>query len=181
VISFDREDLDVKGTIVICLQEVVESKAGRPGWMKVLEDAGLPKNSAFQTNAVVPDEDVLKLISSTATVLGITKQAAMDAFGEHWGKTYAPSMYGIYYDKYTNAHDFLLHMDEVHVAMTKFAGASPPHFTFKEVAPTEIVMNYSSPRGLVALMPSLIKGVGAYYKQKVTVRPAGNDMHITFG
>jgi hypothetical protein len=41
-------------------------------------------------------------------------------------------------------------------------------------------MHYSSPRGLVALMPGLIHGVAKFYKEKVSVRVDGNAVHISF-
>ena len=41
-------------------------------------------------------------------------------------------------------------------------------------------MHYSSPRGLVALMPGLIHGVAKFYREKVGVRVEGSAVHITF-
>lgn len=41
-------------------------------------------------------------------------------------------------------------------------------------------MHYESFRGLVALMPGLIRGVGKYYKENLTVTVVGNAVHVQF-
>lgn len=41
-------------------------------------------------------------------------------------------------------------------------------------------MHYESGRGLVALMPELIRGVGKYYKEDLTVSAVGNAVRVHF-
>ena len=41
-------------------------------------------------------------------------------------------------------------------------------------------MHYESDRGLVILMPGLIRGVGKYYKERLTARVVGNAVHVQF-
>jgi hypothetical protein len=41
-------------------------------------------------------------------------------------------------------------------------------------------MHYDSPRGLVALMPGLIRGVARYYRETLSVKVKANEVHITF-
>jgi Haem-NO-binding len=171
----------VKGTIVKCLEELVKSKPGGPeAWKAILTKAGLPASSLFTSTGVVPDAEVLKLVGATAEVLKVSAQAAMDAFGDHWSTTYAPKIYGVYFEKAKNTRELLLSMDTVHTVMTKTAGATPPHFTYEDKGPKDLIMHYSSPRGLVALMPGLIAGVAKYYGEKVQVRTVGNALHIHF-
>ena len=43
-----------------------------------------------------------------------------------------------------------------------------------------LIMRYESARGLVQLMPGLIRGVGKYYKQSLKVSLTGNDIHVDF-
>jgi hypothetical protein len=175
-----RKGTIMKGTIVKCLEELVKTKFGEDKWKAILAKAGMDSHAVFMVTAVVPDGDVLKLVGATAEVLGIPPQAAMDAFGEYWSLTYAPKMYSVYFDKAKSAREFLLNMDKVHITITKTAGATPPHFTYEDKGPKELVMHYQSPRGLVALMPGLIQGVAKYYKEKVVVKLSGNALHITF-
>jgi hypothetical protein len=172
----------VKGTIVRCLQELVEKKGGgREAWAATLKSAGLSPTHQFSTMDDIDDALVLKVIGAAAGVLKITQQQAIDAFGEHWSLTYAPSIYGVYFDKCNNARDFLLSLAAIHVRMTaSMANASPPKFTYDDSAPDAVTMTYSSKRGLVALMPGLVRGVGKYYKEQVEVSVSGQNVKIRF-
>jgi hypothetical protein len=170
----------VKGTIVKCLEELVRTKHGDDRWKAILQKAGMSPTTMFVTTAVVPDGDVTKLLAATAAVLCITLEQAMDAFGDFWSTTYAPSIYGTYFKKAKGAKDFLLNLDHIHVAMTKAAGAAPPRFRYEWRGEKTLVMHYDSPRGMVALMPGLIRGVGRHFREAVTVSVKGNEVHVTF-
>jgi hypothetical protein len=170
----------MKGTIVKCLEELVRTKHGDERWRAILARSGMSPTTLFFTMSVVPDGDVVALLGSTANVLGITLEAAMDAFGDYWSTTYAPSIYGAYFKKAKGAKEFLLNLDHIHVAMTKTAGASPPRFRYEWRGERLLVMHYDSPRGLVALMPGLIRGVGRYFNERLTVSVKANEVHVVF-
>lgn len=172
----------MKGTIVKCLEDMVKAKAGPEKWKAILEKAGHSPVRMFTTIEAVPDGEVTKLIGAAAEVLRLTAQQAMDAFGDYWSTTYAPGIYAVYFQRAKSAKAFLLSLDGIHTSMTKsMKDAAPPHFRYEDPGPRELIMHYSSPRGLVALMPGLIQGVGRYYKEKVSVSRVGNSLHITFG
>jgi hypothetical protein len=170
----------VKGTIVKCLEEMVKTKHGDSAWTTVLERCGMARSTFFATTAVVPDGDVLRLLEATAAVTGTNLSQAMDAFGDFWSTTYAPSIYGAYFKKAKTAKDLILNLDHIHVAMTKTAGASPPRFRYEWRGDRVLVMHYDSPRGMVALMPGLIRGVGRYFRENLTATVKGNEVHVTF-
>jgi hypothetical protein len=170
----------MKGTIVKCLEEAIKTKHGDAKWKDILVASGMGATTFFVTTSVVPDEDVLKLLRATASVLGITLEEAMDVFGDFWSTTYAPSIYGAYYKKAKTAREFLLNLDHVHVAMTKTAGASPPRFRYEWRKSNHLVMHYDSPRGMVALMPGLIRGVGRYFRENLTVTVSANEVNVVF-
>ncbi len=170
----------MKGTIVKCLEEAIKTKYSDDKWKAILVASGMPPTAFFVTTSVIPDEDVVKLLKSTATVLGVSLDDAMDMFGDFWSTTYAPSIYGAYYKKAKSAREFLLNLDHVHVVMTKSAGASPPRFRYEWRKDNHLVMHYDSPRGLVALMPGLIRGVGRYFRETLTVSVTANEVHILF-
>jgi hypothetical protein len=169
----------MKGTIVKCLEEAV-SKHGPDKWKATLAKAGIP-NAAFGTLDDVEDKLVLDLVHAAASVLGIPVASAMEAFGEHWSVTYAPSIYGVYFDKAKSARELLLNLAAIHVRMTaNMKNASPPQFTYDDSAPDTLVMRYSSKRGMVALMPGLVRGVGKYYKEQLDVAVDGNNVTVKF-
>ena len=65
--------------------------------------------------------------------------------------------------------------------MTKtMASAHPPRFRYEWQGDKHLIMHYQSQRGLVALMPGLIRGLGKYYKDNPSVSLNGNDVHVQF-
>jgi hypothetical protein len=58
--------------------------------------------------------------------------------------------------------------------------ARPPRFRYEWMGDKFLIMHYDSFRGLVALLPALIRGVGKYYKENLTVTVVGNAVHVQF-
>ena len=126
----------MKGTIVKCLEEVVQKLGGDAAWKKTLTAAGQDAARVFITTEDVPDADVVAMIGHAAETLGVSTQAAMDAFGEHWSTEYAPRLYKVYFDRASNVREFLLNMAKVHETVTRrMANARPPVFTYDDSAP----------------------------------------------
>ena len=59
-------------------------------------------------------------------------------------------------------------------------GAAPPRFHYHWLGDDTLVMTYESKRGLAALMPSLIRGVGQYYGETLEVERNGDELTIQF-
>lgn len=170
----------MKGTIVKCLEELVRKNHGDEKWKLILE-RGNQKGNLFMASADVPDADAIALIQATAGVLGVSQEEAFEAFGNYWSTTYAPNLYPIYFQKAKTAREFLLGMHGVHETVTRtIKDAHPPKFEYDTSDPNKLVMHYTSPRNLVALMPGLIRGVAKYYNERVNVRVAGNTITIDF-
>jgi heme-NO-binding protein len=70
----------MKGTIVRCLEELIRTKHGDDQWKAILVESGMAPTTLFFTTAVVPDDDVVRLLAATATVLGIT----LKRFSQTW-------------------------------------------------------------------------------------------------
>ncbi len=105
----------------------------------------------------------------------------MEAFGESWSTVYAPRIYAAYYQKAKSARELLLNLDHIHTVMTKsMAGAMPPHFKYEWKGDKLLLMHYESKRGMVALMPGLVRGIGKYYKEQLNVTIAGNTVKVQF-
>jgi hypothetical protein len=172
----------MKGTIVTCLQALVELKFGKPGWQKVLVEAGMPATTVLMPTADVPDPSVLKLLAATCKVGGLTKEAAFDAFGDYWVNEDAGRMYSQFFKEKRNAKEFLAGMGQVHDVMTKsMPNAHPPKFRFEDKGPKMLVMEYSSSRNLADLLPGLIKGVARKYGERVSIKRQGaNRFELTF-
>ncbi len=161
----------MKGVIVNCLAELVETKFGVDKWKEALEKAGLPRESTFLVTQDVNDAAVIRVLDSLCKVLNISLQQAADAFGDYWVNVYAPKLYAPYYKDVNSAKEFLLKMDDVHRISTKnIPNAHPPRFDYEWKDDKTLIMTYMSHRNLIDIMIGLIKGVGKYFKEDLQVK-----------
>lgn len=163
----------MKGTIVVCLKELVEKKFGKATWTQALAEAGVPEQ-VFLAPSDVPDANVMKILGALASVTHTPAQGLMDAFGDHWANEYAPRVYAVYFRQHDTAMKFLLSMDTLHATVTKtIPNAHPPRFTYEKTGPKSFVMAYASQRGLGAMVPGLVRGVARHYGERCAVKELG--------
>lgn len=171
----------MKGTIVKCIEELVSGKFGVSKWKESLKKAGLPETKTYSTLDDVPDSEVMALIKSASEVSALPMSQVMSAFGEYWSTVYGPRIYKSFFDSAKSTRELLLKLDDIHVGMTRtMKSARPPRFTYEWHGEKHLVMHYKSDRGLAALMPGLVSGLGKYYKDCPSVRLSGGDVHIMF-
>lgn len=166
----------MKGTIARCLAEMVTEKFGKDKWESALEKAGLKRDTRFMSQEDIDDTIIIKIVEAVCKTLDVSWVQAADAFGDYWSTVYAPKIYKPFYDSAGSAREFLLKMDQLHVAMTKnMPGAHPPRFEFEWQDDKTLIMKYISPRGLIDFVVSLAKGIGHYYKTNLKVTKRNND------
>jgi hypothetical protein len=166
----------MKGTIVLCLEQLVCSKFGQESWQKIRTESGVPATKMFLPFEDVDDATVMKLIQALCATLHLSFSQAADAFGEYWVMTYSQEMYGQHYRKYKTAREFLLVLDTIHVLMTRtMQNAHPPRFRYEWKDEKTLIMRYASQRNLIDLAVGLIKGVGKFYKENLRVVKLGDD------
>ena len=172
----------MKGVILKCIAELVESKFGRDKWEAILEQTGLPKDTTFLIGDTVDDGKTMKAVESLCNVLDLNLQQVGDAFGEYWMCEFAPRLYKGHYKGINSAKEFILKMDDVHTQTTKtIADAKPPEFTYKWKDDNTLIMGYKSHRGLIDIMVGLIRGVGKYYKDDLEVtKISDKEVEIKF-
>jgi hypothetical protein len=163
------------------MEELVTRKFGAAKWKESLKKAGISENRIFNTMEDVPDTEVLAVMKGISAATSLPMDQVTEAFGEYWSTEYAPSIYQVYFSKAKCAREFLLNLDQIHTAMTKrMQSARPPHFRYEWQGDKHLIMHYTSDRGLIALMPGLVRGVAKYYKEKLTVSVTGNAVHVQF-
>lgn len=172
----------MKGVIATCLAGLVKDNFGRVKWEDALEDAGMDRHAIFSATNKVDDAAVMKVVASVCKVLNITPLQAADAFGDYWVNTYAPRIYGAYFQEAHTAKELLLSMDKIHETVTStIPNAHPPRFDYMWRDSRTLIMTYKSPRGLIDFLVGLIKGVGKYFKEELRVRRLNNtDVEVVF-
>jgi hypothetical protein len=171
----------MKGSIVECMQDLVTKRFGAGKWKETLKAAGLPETKMYSSLDDVPDAEVMSLMKGVAQAAKMTTALVMEAFGEHWSTQFAPTVYKAYFATAKSTRELLLNLDQIHVAMTRsMKSARPPRFKYEWKDDKHLVMHYQSQRGLVALMPGLIRGLGKRFKDDPKVHVSGNEVHVHF-
>jgi hypothetical protein len=163
------------------MEELVTKKFGIEKWKQSLKNAGLPENRFFTTSEDVAEPEILAIMKGIGASASISMDQVYEAFGEYWSSIYAPSLYDVYFAKAKSTREMLANLDTIHVAMTRtIKNARPPRFRYEWKGENTLIMHYDSSRGLIALMPGLIRGLGKYYKDKPKVTTTGNALQIQF-
>ncbi len=151
----------MKGTIALCLEQLVCSKFGQEQWQSVLKEAGVPAAKMFLPFEDVDDALVMKILQAVCKTLHLSLEQAADAFGEYWVMTYSQELYQQHYQKHKTAKDFLLALDDIHVFMTRtMHNTHPPRFAYAWKDEKTLTMRYASERNLIDVAVGLIRGWG---------------------
>jgi hypothetical protein len=172
----------MKGSIVKCMEEMVKAKYDAGKWQECLDRAQIPaERRNYTVLSDVADKDVNAIMKGVSEATAMSMDRVMDAFGEHWSTKFAPRVYAAYFSSAKNARELLLGLDHIHEVMTKsIKFAKPPRFTYEWKGENRLVMHYRSSRGMVALMPGLVRGVGKYFNEKLKVWVEGNSVYVDF-
>jgi hypothetical protein len=173
--------LCLKGTIIKCIQDLVTKKFGPKKWTESLKFAGVSTSKRHSTSEDVDDAEFVAILKGAAHATSLSLNQVMEAFGEHWCAVYAPAVHKKYFAEIKSTRELLVRLDGIHLAVTRsMEHARPPRFRYEWQGDNYLILHYQSNRGLVALMPGLIAGLGKFYKDTPTVRVAGNAVHVQF-
>jgi len=172
----------MKGVIIACLSELVKSDFGEQKWKEIVQQSEEKPYMVINAICDIDDQRFFKLFENTCKVLHLSKQQACDAFGYYFINIFAPKVYAIFYDKFKNAKEFIMGMDEVHDMMTrKLKNAHPPRFTIEKVDEQTIIVNYKSTRNMIDLYVGLVKGVGNYFNTHIEIKKLSEErVELTF-
>jgi len=167
----------MKGTVVVCLHQLVEARFGEPTWKRILEAAGLDSETILIPLGDYADEEVFALVGATCRVTGLTQQQAFDAFAEFWVTEYSKRNYTRYHRGSASAREFLQKIDEIHRSVTATVpNAHPPGFRSEWISERCLHLHYRSQRGLIDLVTSMAKAVGTLFGERLDVRKVSDTI-----
>jgi Haem-NO-binding len=162
---------NVKGTIIVCLRELVLARKGDAGWSDVLIRVSLDPASIYTLHQDVGEPETIALFVASGDVLGLSSVELYDAFGLHWCVVYAPKIYKSFYRKHNSTREFILDINGIHARLTAaIPNARPPRFQVEELGARSLLVTYSSSRQLIDLAVGLARGLGAHYNEKLSVK-----------
>lgn len=161
----------MKGAIVNCLKEAIDTKFGKQKWAEILTASGQTPNMVILATNDYADAVVVSMVKHSCKILNQSMEQLSDLFGDYWMNAFALRMYKPYYGVNSNAKTFFLKLNELHAKVTNnIANAKPPKFEYEWKDENTLILTYISPRGLIDFVVGLAKGVGKYFKQNLSVR-----------
>lgn len=174
----------MKGTILVCLRDMLFERCAvsQDDWKNMLEAAGLDRHLVLLPSADLPDAAALALFGEAQARYFSSHEALADAFGSHWCVRYAPDVYPSIYRRVSNAREFIMKMDDVHVQITQtIENARPPRFQYEDLGRGGLLVRYQSARGLIQIFAGLCRGIGEYYGEALEVKVLDTErVSITF-
>ena len=172
----------MKGTVLICLKEVVLKVASEEIWRQALQAAHMDPYRIFHAAENVDEQETANLLGQICAICNITFAQAGDAFGDHWVTTYSQRTYKAYYAKHSNARDFLADINDMHERLTKaIPDARPPVFKMSWTTPRTLLMVYQSSRGLIDVAVGMVRALGKHYGTPLTVKKlSSTQLEVTF-
>ena len=169
------------GSIFNCFEALVKEEYSEQTWKTILTKAGQDTTVRMFAHRPYEDDTFHKIYEVACQELKTDKYQLAEAFGKAWMK-YASKHYFAFFVARSNAREFVLAMDRTHTKITdKVANATPPRFHYKTIDNQTIQMTYDSPRGLGFLMVGVLKAVGDYFEEKITVEALDeNTAEVTF-
>jgi methyl-accepting chemotaxis protein len=166
----------MKGTIVLCIADLVKSIGGDEAWRTVLQKAGLPENLRLTRVSDVDDPSIQKVLGAICTTLGIGVPELVNAFGDYWVNVYAPKYYRAYSYGINSAKAMIMGMDKIHAQVTKILpNAHPPRFDFEEINENTLRVHYKSHRKMIDFYIGLVKGVGKMFKTPLSIKKLSEE------
>ena len=172
----------MKGTVFVCLRELVIGASDEVTWRACILDAGFDPFTIFTPNSDVAEERTLPLITAICKRLNLTLVQAADAFGEHWVNVYSPRLYKHLYSKHKTSRAFFEDINAMHQRLTRqVPNARPPRFVLEWKNDKVLVMHYQSGRSLIDIAVGMARAIGRYYGEALEVtRVSDSELRIAF-
>jgi hypothetical protein len=161
----------MKGIIFNQLEGMVTETFGLEAWDSLIAGSKLSvPDGVFIGPRNYPDEDLFALVATASAATGKSAEELVRAFGRYLFPKLA-ALYPVFLKPGMTAKSFLMSVDRViHVEVRKLhEDAGLPMITYEDKAPDQLVMVYKSPRNLCDLALGLIEGVGAHFKETITI------------
>lgn len=158
----------MKGIVFTVLAEVVTEQHGPRVWDELLDAAGL--DGTYTSVGTYPDEELEALVAAAAHRLDSDREAVLRWFGTHAIPRFR-SRYPAIFRRHDGTRSLLLGLNGViHPQVRKlFPGAYAPEFTYDQVGPEVLGLEYRSTRMLCSFAEGLVLGAAAHYGDLVGV------------
>ena len=159
------------GLVNQAVEDLAIQLGGRELWRRIHERASIDVE-AFIAMEAYDDAITYRLVEAASDVLGLSQEAVLEAFGEHWVLYTGQVGYGpLFAAMGKTLPEFLRNLDAMHariaLSMPKLV---PPSFFCEELGDEQLLVRYWSERkGLAPMVRGLLKGLGPFFGLEVVV------------
>jgi guanylate cyclase soluble subunit beta len=169
-------------------EDFVRVHNGPAAWDEIIAATELT-DAHFISGRWYEDDVTVKILVTTAEVLGVSVEDAMEAFGRHWVVFAGSSAYKPIFDMAGDSLDvFMTNLDRMHDSIrATMPEARMPSFHLLSASETELIVLYQSDRlaglagPLTHFVTGLLDGLLAHFDEagEITSVPADNGVTFT--
>jgi hypothetical protein len=157
------------GIIFAELRKFSDSALGPAAWPAIAADAGVAHVSYLATETY-PDEQLTALVGAAVRRSGVPAPQLLEQFGAF----IVPGLvkvFGAFVKREWTALDLLENTESViHKAVRlRDPKATPPQLRISRQSPSQVTIEYSSPRRMCAVAKGIMRGVAAHYREPLVI------------
>ena len=177
---YNKEELDVKGTIIKAAYDLVKEKYGKEILDKIVTSVKeLP--SVVSSASDYPGELLDTFVKEASSILNIPVEQLVEDIGEFFATNVVPQSYSLILSYYSTAEDFLMNIPKVHEwVVANVPGARPPDIRTRKEGDIIIVYNLDTIRKRF-VAKGAARGVLKVTGTRGNIRLVGSELHIRLG
>jgi predicted hydrocarbon binding protein len=157
------------GLIFAELRKYTNGTLGIGSWPKLLAAAGLA-DKVYMPLGAYPDEQLVALVSTAATMTDRTVDETLEDFGEFIAPDLLDRYRGLISKEWKTLDIIERTEQTIHsVVRTREEGADPPRLRCIRRSRNRVDITYSSPRRLCAFAKGIVRGIAAAMKEGVFI------------
>jgi len=160
------------GLIVNQLRQFVVTRLGKPAWESIAVRVGPPLESGpLSLDHVYDDAVVSAIVTAAVETSGIAAPDLLEDFGSFLAPVLL-RIYGSLVPSGWRTLDVIEHTEEhIHtVVRMRDENAGPPDLAAERLSPTEVLINYTSPRRLCKVAEGIARGMASHFGEQVDIR-----------
>jgi hypothetical protein len=160
------------GMVNKAVVDMVQAHFGEVTWQAIRAHAGIDED-VFLSMSQYPDDLTYRMVAAASSVLRLSPEQVLQAFGQYWVTYTAAQGYGeLLKLQGRTIWEFLANLDNMHARVgLSFRNLRPPSFQCTDQTATSVHLHYlSHRRGLSHLVIGLLKGLGEMLKTPVDVQ-----------
>ena len=173
------------GLVNKAIKDLVSTNFGEEKWREICQLAGHAEEDFIGMNPY-PDKLTFDLVQHASSVLNLTSEEILEAFGEYWILYTADEGYGDLMNLTGSTFvEFLSNLDMLHYRINNIMPElRAPQFSTRNEQEDSVELEYFSHReGMIPMLHGLIKGLGKRFDLNVSIehieqKSATNDCHV---